>query len=584
MMALLTGRGGSILCLIQTLASAQVQLYVFPGDSANDRFGWSVSGAGDVNGDGFDDVIVGAPEADNNGFRSGMARVFSGVDGTVLYSFDGSTTETLFGFAVSGAGDVDGDGSDDFIVGATKELYGGVPNGCARVYSGASGAVIHTFHEFAAGEYGSAVSDAGDVNGDGHADVIVGSPWHDSSGIDSGSAFVYSGADGSVLFRLDGDSAGDEFGTSVSGAGDANGDGVPDFLVGAPFDDVGASNTGSAWVFSGADGSLLHFIAGSAFFGRLGTSVDFAGDLDGDGRSEVLVGAPHEDGGSGISGVARVYSGADGSLVCTLNGTPGDLLGQSVSSTGDVNGDGRADFIVGAFAADEAGQNSGSAYVLSSAGCQPLFALHGESLNGLFGFSVSDAGDVNGDGLADFVVGNSRDAITGPASGSARVFLGQPPPPPIASFCFGDGTGTSCPCSNHGAPGAGCQNSAAAGGARLTGSGAPSLTNDSVQLDVVGAPPHQVGLLLRGASPVNQGLGAHFGGGLLCLTDQVIASQPQVTSASGSSTFTNFRGHRFGATSLGAGETTLYQFIYREGEVSCAEFNSSNGLMVSWSQ
>ena len=136
--------------------------------------GISVSGAGDVNGDGFADLIVGAPGADRNGTNSGSARVFSGVDGSVLYTFDGDSAREQFGDPVSGAGD---------------------------------------------------------VNGDGFADLIVGALFSDSNGTSSGSAQVFSGADGSVLYNLNGDSAGDFLGISVSGAGDVNGDGVADFVV-----------------------------------------------------------------------------------------------------------------------------------------------------------------------------------------------------------------------------------------------------------------------------------------------------------------------------------------------------------------
>ena len=148
-------------------------LYNFDGDSAGDMFGGSVSSAGDVNGDGFADLIVGASGDDNNGTESGSAQVFSGVDGSVLYNFDGDSAGDMFGFSVSGAGD---------------------------------------------------------VNDDGFADLIVGAPFDDNNGMDSGSARVLSGVDGSVLYSFDGP-PGDMFGDSVQGSGDANGDGVDDFTV-----------------------------------------------------------------------------------------------------------------------------------------------------------------------------------------------------------------------------------------------------------------------------------------------------------------------------------------------------------------
>ena len=126
-------------------AYSQSVLYTFDGDSAQDNFGFSVSGAGDVNWDGFDDLIVGAIRDDNNGSNSGSARVFSGVDGSVLYTFDGDSAGDRLGISVSGAGDVNGDGFDDLIVGAEHDDNNGTDSGSARVFSGRDGSVLYTF-------------------------------------------------------------------------------------------------------------------------------------------------------------------------------------------------------------------------------------------------------------------------------------------------------------------------------------------------------------------------------------------------------------------------------------------------------
>ena len=160
--------------------------------------------------------------------------VLSGADGSVLYNFDGDSTGDRFGISVSGASDVNGDGFDDLIVGAYQDDNNGTDSGSARVLSGFDGSFLYNFDGDSAGdEFGWSVSGVGDVNGDGIADLIVGARRDEKNGINSGAARVLSGSDGSVIYNFEGDSTDDRFGFSVSGAGDVNGDGVSDFIVGA---------------------------------------------------------------------------------------------------------------------------------------------------------------------------------------------------------------------------------------------------------------------------------------------------------------------------------------------------------------
>ena len=399
-----------------------VPLFTFHGDSDNDQLGFEVSGTGDVNGDGFADLIAGAPFDDDNGSRSGTARVISGIDGSVLYDFRGDIIDEIFGWSVSGAGDVNGDGFADLIVGAPTFGNGILPNGSARVLSGIDGSVLYTLGVNSPTDFfARAVSGAGDVNGDGFADLIVGVPMADS-------AQVFSGIDGSVLYTL-ADPGGELFGRRVSDAGDVNLDGFADLIVGDPRND-------RVRVFSGIDGSVLYTFDGDTAGDQFGGSVSGAGDVNGDGYADLIVGANADDNNGNASGSARVFSGVDGSVLYTFDGdfstdlvpSFGDSFGSAVSGAGDLNGDGFADLIVGAPNDDPNGQNSGSVRVFSGFDGSVLYNFDGDSftdfLNGdRFGTSVSGTGDVNGDGVPDFVVG----ALDGGANGGGyvRLFVSQ---------------------------------------------------------------------------------------------------------------------------------------------------------------
>ncbi len=407
-------------------------LYQKNGDSTGDQLGWSVAGAGDINGDGKADFIVGAPNADPGGFGlAGSAFVYSGADGSLLYQKNGLAADDRLGWSVAGAGDVNGDGKADFIIGAPEPSF----QGSAYVYSGATGALLYQKNGGLGGEQlGTSVAGAGDVNGDGKADFIIGALLAGPGA--AGSAFLYSGADGTLLFRKDGVVAIGFFGYSVAGAGDVNGDGKADFIVGALLADPGGRiDAGSAFVYSGATGALLLQKDGAVAGDRFGFSVAGAGDVNGDGRTDFIVGAPLADpGGLADAGSAFLYSGADGSLLFQKDGAVAvDYLGQSVSGAGDVNGDGRADIIVGAPGADPGGRSqAGSAFVYSlpappdpPVNLTATFLKQGTATGDQLGFSVASAGDVNGDGKADFIVG-AHQANPGGLSlaGSAYVYSG----------------------------------------------------------------------------------------------------------------------------------------------------------------
>jgi hypothetical protein len=406
------------------------------GQAASDNSGYSVSAAGDINGDGFEDLIVGAYHS-NPG---------------VTARADAGRTYVLFG---------------------TEEVSFYYPLPAVWLSGGFGGFTINGQCQI---DYsGNSVSAAGDVNGDGLADLIVGANYRDPYGSNEGSSYVVFGkatttalelstvaAGSGGGFAINGGASNEYLGTSVSAAGDVNGDGLADLIVGAPNSSTAA---GHAYVIFGkagtaavnasalAAGSTDGFVInGQCVNDQVGYSVSSAGDVNGDGLADLLIGAKNEANSAGRSYVVfgkasttavdlAAVAGGTGGFVINAQ-VAGQSVGLTVSSLGDVNGDGLSDMIVGApYSPTAAGtRNGGRSYVVfgKSDNTSPVdltaiaagtggFAIYGAVSSEWSGWSVSNAGDINGDGLTDMIIGtqSSSPDATRTAAGRSYVVFGK---------------------------------------------------------------------------------------------------------------------------------------------------------------
>ncbi|UYV11814.1 MAG: FG-GAP-like repeat-containing protein [Phycisphaera sp.] len=376
--------------------------------SGDGRFGWAISELADIDGDGAMELIVGAPFVNGVvGAGDGRCVVYSGANGDVLMDLSADGPGENFGWSVADAGDANGDGVSDVLVGAPRR---DAQRGAVYVFSGhpdSRGALLQRVDGQRAGEsFGYALAGLGDVDGDGTGEVAIGAPQSDSGAgvLNDGRVYVVSVMDASVLHDIPGPVAGAQLGRGIGRIGDIDGDGATDFAA-------SATNAQRAEVFSGATGEpLLVPLLPDTTAGAFGDFfVGPAGDANADGIPDIYVGDYAADGNRGR---VHVYSGANGSPLWQRGGGV-DGIGRGLGcgrSAGDVNGDGHDDIVAGSYLA-------GQATVFSGADGSTLRSISATSPAGQLGFDSVGIGDVTGDGLADLAisaaVGDTVYAIAG---------------------------------------------------------------------------------------------------------------------------------------------------------------------------
>lgn len=394
-------------------------IHSWAGENSGDQFGWTARRVGDLDGDGVIDFVSTAPTFQNG---AGKIYVYSSKSGKLLYEVTGDSGFRLGNSAV-GVGDINQDGTPDIIAGAPNANG----KGAVFVYSGKDASVIHEIDgETRQGQFGYEVSELGDFDEDGVPDFLVGELAGRGDAPRSGRVVVYSGKSAKPLFDLDGEQQGDGFGNAAA----ATSLGEGEFLLAIGAQNAGPSDRGRVYVYHVKDAKpkLRFTIEGDRNSKNLGQMfISFPGDLDRDGVPDVYASDFGDRTQVAGGGKVVVHSGATGEELLALHGNfAGEGLGTSPSDAGDVDGDGIGDLVIGAWQNAEAANSGGKVYLYSAAGEGKLLrSWTCKQAGDTLGFDACGIGDVDGDGHIDFLLTSAWSNVRGSKTGRVFIVAGE---------------------------------------------------------------------------------------------------------------------------------------------------------------